>query len=145
MPIHDLTVADAVAATLALFLLSKFAISASFLIIYPFAGELYPTPLRGIGIGCSAYIAGIGLVLIPFINYLVSLPTIPISVVARDGRTREHFRWAIQGRKPSEPHQFVRSTRVSNKREPLSGRKKQSRTKTREKVRGQCTKFAPQR
>ena len=44
--------------TLILYLLSKFAISASFLIIYPFAGELYPTQLRGIGIGFSSYIAG---------------------------------------------------------------------------------------
>ncbi|XP_008178363.1 carcinine transporter [Acyrthosiphon pisum] len=61
---------DAVITTLVLFLFSKFTISASFLIIYPFAGELYPTQLRGIGIGTSAYIAGLGLVLIPFINYL---------------------------------------------------------------------------
>lgn len=67
------TVPDAVVTTLILFLFSKFTISASFLIIYPFAGELYPTPLRGIGIGTSAYIAGLGLVLIPFINYLVSI------------------------------------------------------------------------
>lgn len=65
-------ISDAVITTLVLFLFSKFTISASFLIIYPFAGELYPTQLRGIGIGTSAYIAGLGLVLIPFINYLVS-------------------------------------------------------------------------
>lgn len=64
---------DAVITTLVLFLFSKFTISASFLIIYPFAGELYPTQLRGVGIGTSAYIAGLGLVLIPFINYLVSV------------------------------------------------------------------------
>ncbi|XP_050433581.1 carcinine transporter [Adelges cooleyi] len=61
---------DAVTTTLILFLFSKFTISASFLIIYPFAGELYPTQLRGVGIGASAYIAGLGLILIPFINYL---------------------------------------------------------------------------
>ncbi|KAK7872303.1 hypothetical protein R5R35_002760 [Gryllus longicercus] len=61
---------DAVTSTLALFLISKFAISASFLIIYPFAGELYPTQLRGVGIGTSAYISGLGLILIPFITYL---------------------------------------------------------------------------
>ena len=58
--------------TLILFLISKFFISASFLIIYPFAGELYPTQLRGIGIGMSAYIAGLGLIIIPFVTYLVS-------------------------------------------------------------------------
>jgi hypothetical protein len=64
---------DAVTETLILFLFSKFFISASFLIIYPFAGELYPTQLRGIGIGMSAYIAGLGLIIIPFVTYLVSL------------------------------------------------------------------------
>lgn len=46
-------------------------ISASFLIIYPFAGELYPTQVRGIGIGTSSYIGGMGLIGIPFITYLV--------------------------------------------------------------------------
>lgn len=65
-------VADAVMTTLVLFLFAKFTISASFLIIYPFAGELYPTQLRGIGIGASAYISGLGLIVIPFIVYLVS-------------------------------------------------------------------------
>ncbi|XP_066582549.1 carcinine transporter [Prorops nasuta] len=61
---------DAVTTTLILFLLSKSAISASFLIIYPFAGELYPTQLRGIAIGFSAYISGLGLIIIPFVTYL---------------------------------------------------------------------------
>ncbi|XP_059619144.1 carcinine transporter [Phlebotomus argentipes] len=56
--------------TLVLFLLSKSMISASFLIIYPFAGELYPTQVRGVGIGTSSYIGGLGLIGIPFINYL---------------------------------------------------------------------------
>ena len=65
-------ISDAVAATLVLYLFSKFAISASFLIIYPFAGELYPTQMRGVGIGVSGYIAGLGLILIPFITYLVN-------------------------------------------------------------------------
>ncbi|XP_046676522.1 carcinine transporter [Homalodisca vitripennis] len=63
---------EAVTETLVLFLLSKFAISASFLIIYPFTGELYPTQLRGVGIGFSAYISGLGLIIIPFITYLGS-------------------------------------------------------------------------
>ncbi|XP_065202119.1 carcinine transporter [Planococcus citri] len=61
---------NAVMQTLVLFLFSKFTISASFLIIYPFAGELYPTPLRGIGIGFSTYVAGLGLIIIPFVTYL---------------------------------------------------------------------------
>lgn len=62
---------DDVTQTLLLFLLSKFLISASFLIIYPFAGELYPTQVRGVGIGTSSYIGGMGLMIIPFVTYLV--------------------------------------------------------------------------
>lgn len=62
--------------TLVLFLIAKSTISASFLIIYPFAGELYPTQLRGLGIGLSAYVGGLGLVIIPFVTYLVSIPLI---------------------------------------------------------------------
>ncbi|XP_055634803.1 carcinine transporter [Toxorhynchites rutilus septentrionalis] len=61
---------DAVTETLFLYLLSKSMISASFLIIYPFAGELYPTQVRGVGIGTSSYIGGLGLIVIPFITYL---------------------------------------------------------------------------
>lgn len=64
---------DAVFETLVIFLVSKTMISASFLIIYPFAGELYPTQVRGVGIGTSSYIGGMGLIFIPFINYLVSM------------------------------------------------------------------------
>lgn len=58
-------------ATLVLYLVAKFAESAAFLIIYPFAAELYPTEVRGVGIGFSAYVGGLGLVIIPFVNYLV--------------------------------------------------------------------------
>ncbi|PSN48030.1 Carcinine transporter [Blattella germanica] len=77
---------NAVMETLILFLISKFFISASFLIIYPFAGELYPTQLRGIGIGMSAYIAGLGLIIIPFVTYLgtemLVLPLVILGVVS---------------------------------------------------------------
>lgn len=73
MALKYLNIIDAVIETLVLFLFSKFTISASFLIIYPFAGELYPTPLRGIGIGFSAYVAGLGLIIIPFVTYLVGV------------------------------------------------------------------------
>lgn len=62
---------DDVVRTLLLFLVSKFLISASFLIIYPFAGEIYPTQVRGVGIGTSSYIGGMGLMAIPFVTYLV--------------------------------------------------------------------------
>ena len=60
-------------ATLVLYLVAKFAESAAFLIIYPFAAEQYPTEVRGVGIGFSAYVGGLGLVIIPFINYLVGI------------------------------------------------------------------------
>lgn len=77
---------DAVVLTLILFLVSKSAISASFLIIYPFAGELYPTQLRGVAIGFSAYISGLGLIIIPFVTYLgkenLVLPLVILGVVA---------------------------------------------------------------
>ncbi|KAA0202784.1 hypothetical protein HAZT_HAZT010466 [Hyalella azteca] len=52
------------------YLVAKFAESAAFLIIYPFSAELFPTAVRGVGIGFAAYVGGIGLVVIPFINYL---------------------------------------------------------------------------
>ncbi|XP_011496168.1 PREDICTED: organic cation transporter 1 [Ceratosolen solmsi marchali] len=77
---------NAVVSTLVLFLLSKSAISASFLIIYPFAGELYPTQLRGIAIGFSAYVSGLGLIIIPFITYLgkdnLILPLVIMGIVS---------------------------------------------------------------
>ena len=63
---------EATSETLIIFLISKSMISASFLIIYPFAGELYPTQVRGVGIGTSSYIGGMGLIVIPFITYLVT-------------------------------------------------------------------------
>ncbi|XP_014251660.1 carcinine transporter [Cimex lectularius] len=77
---------DAVLLILVLFLVSKFAISASFLIIYPFAGELFPTEVRGIGIGTAAYISGLGLAIIPFITHLGSesmvLPLVILGVIS---------------------------------------------------------------
>ncbi|CAH2988795.1 unnamed protein product [Chilo suppressalis] len=77
---------DALTETLILYLISKCFISASFLIIYPYAGELYPTELRGIGIGTSAYIGGLGLIIIPFVNYLGSsnlvLPLVVMGVLS---------------------------------------------------------------
>lgn len=51
----------------------KFGIAASFAIIYIFAGELYPTVLRAVGMGMSSMVAGIGLLVAPYLVYLVSL------------------------------------------------------------------------
>lgn len=75
---------EAVLETLIVFLISKTMISASYLIIYPFAGELYPTQVRGVGIGTSSYIGGMGLIAIPFITYLVSqfLTFIPVQFLS---------------------------------------------------------------
>lgn len=58
---------------LGLFLLSKFFISASFMIIYPFSGELYPTQVRAVGIATSSYVGGIGIIIIPFLTYMVRI------------------------------------------------------------------------
>ncbi|KAL4708139.1 hypothetical protein ACJJTC_009918 [Scirpophaga incertulas] len=77
---------EALTETLILYLISKCFISASFLIIYPYAGELYPTELRGVGIGTSAYIGGLGLIIIPFVNYLgasnLILPLVVMGVLS---------------------------------------------------------------
>jgi OCT family organic cation transporter-like MFS transporter 4/5 len=66
--------------------MAKSAIAASFLIIYPFAGELFPTQLRGLGIGVSAYIGGLGRIIIPFITFLgaemVALPLLIMGIIA---------------------------------------------------------------
>ncbi|XP_044266487.1 carcinine transporter [Tribolium madens] len=71
---------------LAFFLMAKSTIAASFLIIYPFAGELFPTQLRGLGIGVSAYIGGIGRIVIPFITFLgsemVVLPLLIMGIIS---------------------------------------------------------------
>ncbi|ALC40315.1 CG9317 [Drosophila busckii] len=79
----------AVDETLVLYLISKALLSASFLIIYPFAGELYPTQVRGIGIGASSYIGGLGLIVIPFVTYLgkenLKLPLVIMGFVSMLG------------------------------------------------------------
>lgn len=75
--------------TLILYLISKSMICGSFLIIYPFAGELYPTQARGVGIGFSSYVGGLGLIIIPFITYLgkenLRLPLVIMGVVVIAG------------------------------------------------------------
>ncbi|EFA04375.1 Organic cation transporter protein-like Protein [Tribolium castaneum] len=77
---------DSIGLILALFLMAKSAIAASFLIIYPFAGELFPTQLRGLGIGVSAYIGGMGRIIIPFITFLgsemVVLPLLIMGIIS---------------------------------------------------------------
>ncbi|VDK43909.1 unnamed protein product [Anisakis simplex] len=45
----------------------KFGIAGSFAVIYIFAGELYPTVLRAMGMGMSSMVAGFGLILGPYL------------------------------------------------------------------------------
>ena len=62
---------DAQVTTLILFLIAKMTIAGGTMIIFQFAGELYPTEVRGVGIGVASFLGGIALAAIPFINYLV--------------------------------------------------------------------------
>jgi hypothetical protein len=59
-------------AVLALFLVAKLTINVSFMIIYPYAGELYPTEVRALGFALGSYIGFLGTIPIPFIVHLVS-------------------------------------------------------------------------
>lgn len=58
--------------TVTLAMIGKFFIAASFAVIYVYAGELMPTVVRSEAMGISSFIAGIGLMLFPHINALVS-------------------------------------------------------------------------
>ncbi|VDM91375.1 unnamed protein product [Litomosoides sigmodontis] len=64
----------------------KFGIAGSFAVIYLFAGELYPTVLRGLGMGVSSMVAGSGLILAPYIvrlgDHLRILPLIIMGLLA---------------------------------------------------------------
>lgn len=40
------------------------------MIIFQYGSELYPTEVRGIGIGLASFLGGVGLTVIPFINHL---------------------------------------------------------------------------
>ena len=53
-------------------MIGKFQIAASFAVIYVYAGELMPTVVRSEAMGISSFVAGIGLLLFPYINALVS-------------------------------------------------------------------------
>ena len=58
--------------TVSLAMIGKFQIAASFAVIYVYAGELMPTVVRSEAMGISSFVAGIGLLLFPYINALVS-------------------------------------------------------------------------
>ena len=52
-------------------MIGKFGIAASFAVIYVYAGELMPTVVRSEAMGISSFVAGIGLLIFPYINSLV--------------------------------------------------------------------------
>ena len=54
-------------------MIGKFQIAASFAVIYVYAGELMPTVVRSEAMGISSFVAGIGLLIFPYINSLVRL------------------------------------------------------------------------
>jgi len=56
--------------TVGLAMIGKFQIAASFAVIYVYAGELMPTVVRSQAMGISSFVAGIGLLIFPYINSL---------------------------------------------------------------------------
>ncbi|CAJ0593624.1 unnamed protein product [Cylicocyclus nassatus] len=64
----------------------KFGVGAGFAVIYIFAGELYPTVVRAIGMGMSSMVAGSGLLLAPHIvrlgDYIKILPLLIMGFMA---------------------------------------------------------------
>ena len=59
--------------TVTLAMIGKFQIAASFAVIYVYAGELMPTVVRSEAMGISSFVAGIGLLIFPYINSLVCI------------------------------------------------------------------------
>ena len=64
--------AEAQTATLIFYLVAKCTIAGGTMVIFQFGGELYPTEVRGLGIGLASHLGGVGLTIIPFVNYLGS-------------------------------------------------------------------------
>ena len=48
--------------------LGKFAITASFAMVYQYAAEMFPTVVRNIGVGSSSFFSRIGSILAPFVG-----------------------------------------------------------------------------
>ena len=54
-------------------MIGKMGITGSYVIIYVFTAEMYPTVVRNVAVGSSSMIARIGGALAPYINMLVGI------------------------------------------------------------------------
>ena len=63
---------DFIVTIVTLSMIGKFGISTSFLVIYVFTAELYPTPVRNVSVGAGSFFARIGGVIAPYVIELVS-------------------------------------------------------------------------
>lgn len=57
-------------------MIGKFCILSTFLAIYIFTAELFPTVIRNIGVGVSSMMARVGAILAPYIVLLADLPSL---------------------------------------------------------------------
>ncbi|CAH1798693.1 unnamed protein product, partial [Owenia fusiformis] len=55
---------------LVLSMTGKFMVSGTFAIIYLYSAELFPTPVRTVGVGCSSMFARVGAIVAPYIGQL---------------------------------------------------------------------------
>lgn len=53
-------------------MLGKFGSAAAFMVIYQQAAELYPTPVRAIGMGIGSVVSSLAVICMPYVCYLVS-------------------------------------------------------------------------